>query len=195
MKRRELWLMPLFLFPMLGADVPKEAKPSGKLKSVTEWVTEEDNGKSVTYKDEYEEFDRNGNRLSFFNYKKDGTISEKEQLVYDKFGNRIEEIRYQIKKAEVAGDVFERKTYRYNAYKQKTEECDYNREGGLKSKTLFLYNSHGKKFQEEVYDGKGKLKRKIAISFNAQSRPVQKITTNEKGETIRVQKYIYEYHR
>jgi len=188
-----LWWVAIVLIPMLGADVPGENAPSGKLKSVTEWVTEEDNGKNITYKDEYEEFDRHGNRLSYINYKKDGTISEKENIAYDKFGNRVEVIRYEMKKSQPAGDSYDRKTYKYNSFKQKTEECDYNRAGEIKTRTRYSYNNQGKKFQEEVFDGKGKLKKKVVITFDARQHPVQKVTTNEKGETTKLQKYTYEY--
>ena len=71
----------------------KKTAKSHKLKSSTVWQTDIDNGKSVTYKDSYEEFDKNGHSLQKIDYKKDGTVKKKSTAVYDNFQNKIEENR------------------------------------------------------------------------------------------------------
>ncbi len=192
MKKYFAVLISLMLTLLLGFTLPPVSKPAGKVKSVTEWVTESSKGSPVTYKNEYEEYNRQGEMVMRVNYRKDGSVSEKDQYVFDKFGNRIEKISFEDQKGESPTQKYERLTWKYNAHREKTEECDYSRDGKLKSKTTFSYSADGRIVKEEVFNGEGKLKKVVAISYDKMKNVTQKVTTSAEGETIRVQKYVYE---
>ena len=66
------------------------------IKSVTEMVTENMNGKETTRKDSYTIYDKNANKTYYEEYKKDGTLKHKESTKYDTKGNKIEETNYDI---------------------------------------------------------------------------------------------------
>lgn len=183
-----------FIMFFFTAAIPAERAASGKIKSITEWVTETRKEKKITYKDEYREYDKKGNLLTFINYTSEGTIREKEVNRYDSFGNLTEIIREEAVKEKKAENSYERRSYAYNAYRQKTEMKEYNREGQIKGRTAYTYNSDGKRALETEYDKEGKLKKKIVLSYSKQKDLIQKSTLSAAGDTLKLQKYVYLYH-
>lgn len=179
----------ILIFSAYRPVVPAE---SSGISSVTEWVTVFEDGKETTYKDEYKAYNKMGKPLMKINYRKDGTISEKEVWKYDSFGNRIEKIYYQEVKAHKAETVRDHKTFKYNAYRDKIETIEYNNDGTVKEKTLLSYNADGKLETESVYHPEGKLKKRVMHRYNKMKKVEQKLTLSAKGDTLKLQKYIYE---
>ncbi|PIX35920.1 MAG: hypothetical protein COZ59_03840, partial [Bacteroidetes bacterium CG_4_8_14_3_um_filter_31_14] len=60
----------------------KKAIKTWGIKSVTEMVTENVNGKETTRKDSYTIYDKNANKTYYEEYKKDGTLKHKESTKY-----------------------------------------------------------------------------------------------------------------
>lgn len=186
-------LMAIWVLLFISA-IPADVTSGLKIKSVTDWVTVVNNGQKVTYKDEYKEYDKQGNRIVLINFRKDGTIRLKEVSRYDKFGNRIEKSSYEEVKDQAAEIKRNHKTYVFNAYREKTEENEYNTKGEIKSKTLFTYNGDGKCVSEIKYNKDGRLIQKVLLTYNKSKAIAEKVTLSGDGDTLKLQKYLYEMH-
>src|SRR5438067_1668002 len=74
----------------------KKGVKSHRIKTVTEMVTETENGKEVTRKDSYSAYDKDAHVLENENYRKDGTLKHKETAKYDSKGNKLEETLFDV---------------------------------------------------------------------------------------------------
>jgi hypothetical protein len=165
-----------------------------KVKKVTEWVVEIKDGKETRYLNEVKEFDKGGNQLLLINYKKDGSVREKELCKYDNFGNKMEVIHFVELKEVKAKSEYDHRTYKYNANGKKIEESEFAMDGQLKGRTVFKYNADGRKIGEIEYDKDGKIMRQLVVTFNSQKLVVKRLTVNGSGETLSVKTYEYVYH-
>ena len=113
----------LAAYTVLG-QTKKEAK-ANKIKSTTVWQADNSNGTAVTYKESYEEFDKDGRTTMKVEYDKDGTIKRKETAKYYAFGNKTEETLYDLKDSKN-----EKKIYKYSGC---NDTCMFiRRESGIK---------------------------------------------------------------
>lgn len=168
----------------------KEKKHKVKSTSVMQTVYE--NGKGTTYKESYEEFDKNGNTTLYNEFAKDGTTIRKETYTYDKNNDLTEETLFVASTGKHS-----RKTHKYTLIRDKSreeEEDTYNEAGTIVKKTTYTYTSSGKMASETVMDGAGKLMKKIIYNYNAKNmRNLKQTFTN--SNTLEVTKeWQYEYY-
>lgn len=178
----------LFSAFLVSAQSEKEIKQN-KIKSITTWSTDNDEGNTSPRKEMYESFDKNGNTLIRIKYKKDGSVNSKETFKYDKNQNKTEEIEY-----DGENKVVSHKAYAYNSFQKKTEELEYNPAGGLVKKTTFTYTPSGEKATETVSDPKGGLIKQTEYKYSAKNLRIQKITTNKSKQVESTKKWAYEFY-
>lgn len=141
-----------FLFPFLVFSQSKKDVRKNNIKSVTEVITEYENGKESTHNDVSKKFDKNGAVIQEINYDKNGVLKEKILTKNNKEGDKIEEAYF-----DANGKQFERFTYKYNDSGEKTEEIKYDAKNVLISKSVYTINKNGLKTEKKTYDTKGKL--------------------------------------
>lgn len=151
----KLFYIFLFIFTVAVLRSPcqsrKEAREN-KIKSTTEWVTENVNGKDITRKESYEEFDKKGNSILKIDYKKDGTIDKKVSLSYNNENKKSNEIEYTPE-----GEIFKKTTFIYNSNGDKTSEIVYNKNGQILKKRIYKYNSKELKIENQTINNTGKI--------------------------------------
>jgi hypothetical protein len=165
----------------------KEIKQN-KIKSVTSWQTEEDNGKIVNYKETYEVYDKSGNATLKIRYKKDGSVDTKESYKFDKFQNKTEEILYEGEK------MVSSKVFVYDKFQNRTEEREMSPSGGLIKKTTITYTPFGEKSTETTTDSKGNILKKTEYKYNAKNLKIQKTTSNKAKQEESSKKWVYEFY-
>jgi hypothetical protein len=167
----------------------KKERKKNKIKSTTEFVTTAENGKTGTYKSQYEEFDKEGHSILMIEYSETGAVLHKETAKYDSYKNKTEETSFDAAKKKNT-----RKTYKYNALQDMTEEVEYNPAGAVIKKTVFAYAADGNKSSETVYDGSGTLLKKIIYSYNSKDLKSERKTFNSANILETVKKWEYEYY-
>jgi len=184
---------------VLTAQDKKDVKKN-KIKSVTEFVVLNENGKDVTFKGYYKAFDKNGKSIEETEFNRDGSIQKKDLTKYDKYNNKIEETNFKKQKTaeEKMANTKEknnvRTTYKYNANNDKTEESTYDAvTGKLISKETSSYNNKGEKSIEEIRDGDDKLVKKIIYAYEKGLKSEKKIF-NADNVLLETKKYIYEFY-
>lgn len=190
----------LLLFTMSGNCLFSQSRKdlkNNRVKSITEMLTVTENGKPVTYKDQYSTYDKNGYITERTEYNRDGTVKRKETATYDKNGNKLEESLVEKKKDGKDGkegeSKFMRKSYKYNANEDKIEEVEYDENGKVIKKLAMNYNTAGNKTLEVEYDTAGKIVKKILFTYNAGGLKVnRKEYVNEVLE--KEKKYEYQYY-
>ena len=187
MKKIVLLLSCLAIITAAPCQSKKERKKN-KVKSTTEYVTVAENGQTITYKSQYEEFDRDGHSIQMIEYSENGAILHKETTKYDSFKNKVEETSFDAAKKKTS-----RKTYKYNALGDMTEEVEYNTAGAVTKKTLFAYSTDGNKSSETVYDGAGAMQKKMSYSYNAKNLKTERKSFNSANVLETVKKWEYEY--
>lgn len=166
----------------------KEAK-ANKIKSTTVWQADNENGKTNTYKESYQEYDKNGNTITKIEYSKEGTIKKKETTVYDANQNKTAETEYDLK-----NNINKKKTYKYNALNDKTEEIEYNATtNAIIKKTTYTYNANGDKTGETITDASGNVTKKIVYNYNTKDLKNDKQTYTGSNVLESVKKWVYEY--
>ena len=98
----------------------KKAIKTWGIKSITEMVTENVNGKETIRKDSYSTFDKNGNTTYYEEYRKDGSLKHKETTKYDSKGNKLEETVFDA--ADNQPEKNYKRTYKYDSEENKTDE-------------------------------------------------------------------------
>jgi membrane-associated HD superfamily phosphohydrolase len=179
-----LLLLPFVVFCQGKKDVKKN-----KIKTITVWQTDIANGESTSYKESYEEYDKNGNPTALIEYDKNGTVTKKETAKYDKFLNKIEETQFDLK-----DKINVKKIFKYNAKNEKIEEMEYNSSGKIIKRTTITYKLNGDKATETVYDASGELIKKIQYNYNAKHLRTERQTLNSKNVLKSLKKWSYEYH-
>jgi hypothetical protein len=189
MKRNIAVCLLVALLIPLAALSNKEKK--NKVKSTTVMMTIYENGKARTYKESYEEFDRNGNTILYIDYYKDGTIHRKEAYTYDNEGNKLTAtITDSVSKKDI------KKAYKYTQVKDKSlllEETESNSAGVLLKKTVYSYTISGKKATETVSDGSGKPVKKIIYTYNSKNMKVTRQVHSGTNVPESLREWQYEY--
>jgi hypothetical protein len=197
MRTRILAAVLALLFPVLAqAQSRKDVKKYG-IKNCTEWVTKNENGKEVSYKESYKAFDKNGNVTEEIEFYRDGRVKKKETFKYDKDGNVLEETLYESKEAKTGdpkeSQVSKKVSYKYNVNSDKTEEVEYDGSGKIVKKTSYSYNTNGDRTGEVIYDGAGKMHKKVFYTFDKRGLKVEKKTFNSDNTLESTKKYVYEF--
>lgn len=188
MKQLLIILLLFYCFTLPGRSQSKKELASGKVKSSTEWTTKTRDGKTVTYKSVYEEYDKKGYTILKMEYDEDGTLARKETTAYDKFQRVISETMYNAEK-KTSG----KKTYTYDAFNNKTKELEYDGNDRLLKKTAITYNKDGNKTLETTSDESGKVLKKVIYSYNSKKLKTSKQTVNSIKESESSKKWEYSY--
>lgn len=188
MKKTFFTLLLFIAVLAVNAQSKKEIK-ANKLKSTTVWQADNSSGTTVTYKDTYEEYDKEGHTTLHVEYKSDGTITKKQTAVYDSYGNKTEDTDFDLKDNKNT-----KTTYKYNANNDKTEEVEYNGSGAVVKKTVFTYNANGDKTGELITDASGNILKKIVFTYDSKGLKETKQTFNAANILESVKKYVYEYN-
>jgi len=163
-----------------------------KVKSSTTTMTVYENGKASTWKDSYEEFDRNGNTTLAVDYAKDGAVTHKETYLYDKSGNVTE-----LGVTDAKEGKSYKMTYTYTVIKDKSllaEESEFTPSGALKKKTVYTYNASKKKATETVTDATGQPIKKVIYNYNARNMKSHKQVFGKTNLPESAKEYLYEYY-
>jgi hypothetical protein len=182
----------LILILLTGINAPcqtKKERKKYKIKATTEWETATIDGKSVTYKVAYEEFDKDGRTILKAEYAPDGAMNFKTTATYNSFGDKTEETEFDpAKKKNI------RLTYKYNALKDKTEEVEYESSGAIRKKTVFTYDANGNKVSETETDAAGTLVRKSVYTYNSKNLKTAKTTPVGSKQKEKSKKWDYVYY-
>ena len=192
MKNRVIAATGIMILLLPGLIIAGKQERKHKVKSATTTTTVYENGKASSWKDSYEEFDRNGNTTLSIGYGKDGTVLHKETTVYDKAGNVTEEVVTDTKENKSY-----RMTYTYTVIKDKTllaEESEFTSAGTLKKKTVYTYNASKKKATETVTDGTGQPVKKVIYSYNSRDLKSHKQVIGKTNMPESAKDYQYEYY-
>lgn len=169
----------------------KKAIKTWGIKSITEMVTENVNGKDATRKDAYSTFDKNGNTTYSEEYKKDGTLKHKESNKYDSKGNKIEEVIFED--ADNSLEKNYKKTFKYDTEENKTEESEFDINGKLLKKTQYTYNANGEKVAEAEFNGLGKVTKKTVYAYDSKGLKAVKKEFDANDKVISTRTYQYEF--
>jgi hypothetical protein len=150
---KKILIIALVILPILGFSQSKKDIKANKIKATTVEKTELKDGVTVTYKETYEEYDKDGNTIVKIEYNKAGEIKTKENLKYDGFGNVSEKTEFDKKSGKT-----EKITYKYDANGEKTEEILYSSDGTVNRKQVFVKDSKGLKKETKEYNSKGELR-------------------------------------
>ncbi len=191
----KLWILVIITFAVISAGTPYYKSASGlKVKSRTVFITETSKGNNINYKDEFFIFDRKGNELIYTNFKRDGSVREKVEQRYDKFGNLIEKKVFKIVKDREAETIKEHMTFKYNSIGKKIEEAELQDDGKVKNRTAISYNNEGKKSRETVYGSRGDIKKQFIYTYNRNRLQESRITLDGSGDTLEIKKNVYVYY-
>lgn len=191
MKTRIL-IMLVAMMPVLAvAQSKKDIKKYG-IKNCTEWVTKNENGKEISYKESFKAFDKNGYTIEQIEYYKDGRIKRKENYRFDKDGNVIEETLYESKENKAGESTVTKKVaYKYNINSDKTEEVEYDGGGNVVKKTAYVYNANGDRTTEMIYDAGGKLLKKVHYTYDSRGLKTEKKVLRPDNSIDSIKKYVY----
>jgi hypothetical protein len=177
----------------------KEVK-ANKIKTTTEYTTETIGGKEVTYKSQYDVFDKGGNTLEHTNFFSDGSVQKKVSAKFDAKGNKIEEnetIVKEDKKPEdpKKGDVKNTKTVaKYNSNNNKIEEVVTDAVSGKQIKKIqSSYNSNGDKTIEVRFDGENKLIQKEIFTYDKKGLKIEHKTYDGVNNLVEGKKFVYTF--
>ena len=144
----------LFIFiPLFSFSQSKAEIKANKIHSSTVHKTEQKDGQTISYKESYEEYDKNGNTILKIEYTKSGDIKKKQTYKFDKFGNEIERTDFDRKSGQTV-----KKTIKYDPNGEKSEETSYDSEGNLIEKVTYKVDSKGLRLEAKEYNAKGELK-------------------------------------
>ena len=182
----------LSLFSQDKKKLKKEIK-GFKIKSITEMVTEFNNGKESTRKDVFTAYDKNGEILSREDYHKDGMLKHKETNIYDSKGNKIEETIFESAEKQPKPEKNVKHTSKYDSNDNLIEDMEYDGTGKLMQKMQFSYNSKGDKILEVTFDSDGKLTKKTVYTFDSKGLRAEKKEYDGANTLISSRKYQYQF--
>lgn len=158
---RNFLMIILLLCPLLFFGQGKKLLKNNKIKSRTMMTTATNKeGVTVTFKDTYEEYDKNGNTVVKIDYAKDGSIKKKEVYKFDGFDNVIEQTDFDKKRGTT-----EVTTYKYNASGDKTSETVTNQDGKVLKKETYSFDAKRLKTDQQEFDENNKLKSSRNYSY------------------------------
>ena len=111
--------------------------------------------------------DVRGNKEDWNRYKSDGTLEWNHNTEYDNQGNRIEWSEY------YRGKLKNRHTYKYDDYKNITEETFYDGEGRIKLKEVFSYDEKHNMTQVIDYGPGGNYQSRYTYKYNAKGNVIE----------------------
>lgn len=161
------------------------------IKSVTETVTEVVNSKEVTRKDSYSVYDKNANRTYYEEYRKDGTLRNKESVKYDSKGNTLEETVFSGSGSQQEKNY--KKTYKYDSDGNKTEESEFDSQNKFLKKIVYNYNPNGEKTGEVEYDSENKIVKKTVYAYDSKGLRSAKKEVDAANNVISTRLYKYEF--
>ncbi|HNX43965.1 MAG TPA: hypothetical protein PLJ84_03250 [Bacteroidales bacterium] len=170
-----------------GYGQSKKELTAARAKSSTEWTAKKEDGKTVSYKSLYEEYDKNGNTTLHIEYDEGGTILLKEITVFDKYKRISSETVYEAAKGKTIMT-----TYLYDAFNNVTEEKEFSGDKLIK-KTVCSYNSKGQKNSEITYDGSGDVLKKSTYTYDSKNLKTGRSTVNTAKQTETTKKWVYTY--
>lgn len=145
MKKIVLLFLILAFSYAASAQSKKEVK-TYKIKSTTVWKADNKNGETITNKDTYEEFDKDGQTILMIEYKADGTIKTKKTTKYNADGDETEECEYD------ASGLTQKTVFIYNANGDKTSEVITDASGNTVEKIIYTYDAKGLKETKQTYN-------------------------------------------
>lgn len=143
----------MVLLPIVGFAQSKKEIKNNKIKSKTIEKTEQKDGQTYTYKDSYEEFDKNGNTILRIEYSKSGEIKKKSNYKFDSFGNLIEETKYDRKN----GTTITTKT-KFDTNGEKLEETEIDAGGNVLQKQVYKTDDKGLRIEGKEYNADDELR-------------------------------------
>jgi len=150
---KKIVVFAIALLPIFAVAQSKKEVRDNKIKSTTVEKTEQRDGQTFTYKDSYEEFDKNGNTILKIEYSKSGEIKKKYTFKFDSFGNEIENTKYDRK----SGGTIKTET-KYDAMGEKSEETETDSEGNVLQKQTYKVDNKGLRQEAKEYNAKGELR-------------------------------------
>lgn len=123
-----------------------------KIKTSEETVTENINGKSVTYKSLKLSYDGNGNVTEESRFNPDGKLKKRTVFKYNPSNNVVEEREF-----DGIGNLLGWKETVYNLNEERATESDYDSKKKLVKKTTYKYDGKGLKISRTVANGDGKV--------------------------------------
>ena len=84
--------------------------------------------------------------------------------------------------------IWEVYTYKYDNNGNKIEECQFDENNALESKTIYTYNSNGKVVEKCEFDAKGKSGDRVEYRYNDDNTLIEKIYCHSYGS-----KYVAKY--
>jgi YD repeat-containing protein len=140
----------ILLFSLSVFSQSKKDLKNNKVQSETSFVTINENGKEITYKDSYTTYDKEGRVVEETDYYKDGTIKQKKTNKYDSQKNKIEETSYDAKDP-AKGESYTKTTFFYNKNNDKIGEIEYDAKGKIIKQSLIKYGNRGLKSERLTY--------------------------------------------
>jgi len=159
---KNLIVLLLAIVPIFAMSQSKKELRSNKIQSKTIERTEQKDGQTITYKESYEVYDKNGNTILREEYNKAGEVKTKESFKYDNFGNMIEKIEFEKKTGKTIKTLC-----KYNADGNKIEETVYDSGGNIIEKKSYSYNNKALRTEVKEYNGKGELRWKKSINYKS----------------------------
>ena len=105
---------------------------------------------------------------------------------FDKNGNITEFTEF-----NKDGTVKTKQTVKYNSFKNKTEEVDYEGNSIVRKRT-YSYNADGEKEVELTYDGKGKIIKKEIFKYNNKGLRSEKKVYDASNTLLETHLYTYQ---
>lgn len=192
MVRKILTILLIVLFSFNIYSQSKKEKKAIKMwgiKSVTEFVTENINGKETTRKDSYKMFDKNANVTYSEEYFKDGKLKHKETNKLDSKGNKIEEVVFDAAESKPVKNY--KRSYKYDSEENKIEEIEYDTNDKIVKKTHNEYNSSNEKVSEVEYDANGNVVKRTSYSYD--SKGFRSVKTEFDSNNKVISKRIYKF--
>lgn len=157
---KNLALVLILLLPFFAIAQSKSQLRTNKIKSRTIEKTEQKDGQTITYKDAYEEYDKNGRTIIKIDYSRSGEIKKQENFKFDSFGNEIEKIEYERKTGLTLKTVS-----KFDANGVKIEEIVYDSGGQVLQKQTYSSDNRGLRKESKEYNAKGELRWKKTYSY------------------------------
>ncbi len=144
-------LLIFFLPSLLFSQSKKELKDAGVISRV-ENTSKSEKGKTTNYKESFERYDDNGNKIEAIEYKSNGDIINYTQFEYNDKGKVIKEKRLNPVNSQPKATI----NYEYSEDGKLIKELHYDKNNELKKTSEYLYEN-GLKAIKKTTDSKGKV--------------------------------------
>jgi hypothetical protein len=158
-----------------------------KVWMVYGWTFTYENGMQAMKgkKTSYERFDREGNRIEEVNYDLKGHVVSACEYLFDEQGREVKKVG-----AQGEEDIHEKSNYLFlDSLNQVQRRSEYKK--GKEYKWLYIYDRNHNVSEESCYDLNGDLSRKTRYTYNQSQKLSEKIELDSYGNVF--QKWLYEY--